>query len=157
MDNLWRDEEAGGLAGLDLLIYRSRLIGREANLVLWGGGNTSIKQTETDFRGREIRVMRIKGSGSDLESIERIDFPGVRLDDLDPLRHRGEMSDEEMEAYLAHCLVDPGSGRPSIETLLHAFIPFPHIDHTHADAILVLTNTADGKRHVEACFEGQAI
>lgn len=157
MDHLWCDEEAGGLTGVDLLIYRSRLIGREANLVLWGGGNTSIKQTETDFRGREIRVMRIKGSGSDLESIERADFPGIRLDDLDPLRHRDEMSDEEIISYLAHCLVDPGSGRPSIETLLHAFIPYPHIDHTHADAILVLTNTVDGKRHVEACFENEAI
>ncbi|HEU4401717.1 MAG TPA: class II aldolase/adducin family protein, partial [Candidatus Polarisedimenticolia bacterium] len=157
MDNLWRDNEAAGLDGLDLLVYRSRLIGRETNLVLWGGGNSSIKQTETDFRGRKVRVLRIKGSGSDLKSIEAKQFPGIRLDDLEPLRERGSMSDDEMVAYLVHCLMEPGSPRPSIETLLHGFVPHTHIDHTHADAILGLTNTADGRRHVEAVFGREAI
>ena len=157
MDNLWRDDEAAGLEGLDILVYRSRLIGRDANLVVWGGGNTSIKGTEIDFRGREVRVMRIKGSGSDLRTIERKHFPGIRLDDLEPLYDREAMSDDEMVAYLVHCLMEPGAPRPSIETLLHGFVPRPHIDHTHADAILALTNTADGRRHVEAVYGQEAI
>jgi rhamnulose-1-phosphate aldolase/alcohol dehydrogenase len=157
MDNLWRDEEAAGLEGLDLLVYRSRLIGRNPDLVVWGGGNTSLKRLETDFRGREVRVMRIKGSGSDLKSIEPRHFPGIRLDDLEPLFKREAMPDEEMVAYLVHCLMEPGSPRPSIETLLHGFLPHPHIDHTHADAILALTNTVDGRRHVVEVFGGEAI
>ncbi|MEK7798259.1 MAG: class II aldolase/adducin family protein, partial [Acidobacteriota bacterium] len=157
MQNLWRDEEAGGFSGLDLLVYRSRLIGRDSNLVVWGGGNTSSKHEETDFRGRKVRVMRIKGSGSDLKTIEAKHFPGIRLDDLEPLERREAMTDEEMVAYLVHALLEPQSPRPSIETLLHGFVPHPHIDHTHAAAILALTNTADGRRHVEAAFGQEAI
>lgn len=157
MRNLWREEETAGLEGLDLLVYRSRLIGRDTNLVVWGGGNTSIKQTETDFRGRRVRVMRIKGSGSDLKAIEPRHFPGIRLDDLEPLYERSAMSDDDMVAYLVHCLMEPASPRPSIETLLHGFVPHPHIDHTHADAILALTNTVDGRRHAEAVFGPEAI
>src|SRR5882672_9879793 len=157
MQNLWRDDEAKGLEGIDLLVYRSRLIGRDANLVVWGGGNTSIKHQETDFRGRRVRVMRIMRSGSDLKTIEAKHFPGIRLDDLEPLEKRATMSDEEMVAYLVHALMEPQSPRPSIETLLHGFVPHPHIDHTHADAILALTNTVDGRRHVEAVYGQEAI
>ena len=157
MQNLWRDEEAGGLSGLDLLVYRSRLIGRDPNLVVWGGGNTSIKHEETDFLGRRVRVMRIKGSGSDLKTIEARHFPGIRLDDLEPLEKRGTMTDEEMVAYLVHALMEPQSPRPSIETLLHGFVAHPHIDHTHADAILALTNTADGRRQVEEAYGQDAV
>jgi rhamnulose-1-phosphate aldolase/alcohol dehydrogenase len=157
MQNLWRDEEAAALSGLELLVYRSRLIGRDPNLVVWGGGNTSIKHEETDFRGRRVRVMRIKGSGSDLKTIEAKHFPGIRLDDLEPLEKRATMSDEEMVAYLVHALMEPQSPRPSIETLLHGFVPHPHIDHTHADAILALTNTADGRRQVEAVYGQDAV
>jgi rhamnulose-1-phosphate aldolase/alcohol dehydrogenase len=157
MQNLWRDDEARGLDGIDLLVYRSRLIGRDTNLVVWGGGNTSIKHHETDFRGRRMRVMRIKGSGSDLKTIETRHFPGIRLDDLEPLHQRDAMTDEEMVAYLVHCLMEPTSPRPSIETLLHGFVPHPHIDHTHADAILALTNTVDGRRHVQAAYGEEAI
>ena len=157
MQNLWRDDEARGLEDLDLLVYRSRLIGRDANLVVWGGGNTSIKHHEIDFRGRRVRVMRIKGSGSDLKTIEAQHFPGIRLDDLEPLVERDSMTDEEMVAYLVHCLMEPTSPRPSIETLLHGFVPHAHIDHTHADAILALTNTVDGRRHVEAVYGHEAI
>src|SRR5437867_9805610 len=157
MHNLWRDEEAKGLSGIDLLVYRSRLIGRDTNLVVWGGGNTSFKHQETDFRGRKVRVMRIKGSGSDLKTIRPEHFPGIRLDDLEPLGQREAMTDEEMVAYLVHCLMEPGSPRPSIETLLHGFAPHTHIDHTHADAILALTNTGDGRRHVEAVYGQEAV
>jgi len=157
MKNLWSEKEAKGLTGIDLLVYRSRLIGQEPALVLWGGGNTSLKHEEADFRGRSVAVMRIKGSGSDLRTIQRDRFPGVRVDDLLPLLERNDMSDEEMVSYLSHCLLEPGSPRPSIETLLHGFVPHPHVDHTHADAVLTLTNTTDGKRHVEAVFGKEAI
>ena len=140
MQNRWSDNETVGMGDLDLLVYQSRLIGADDRLVLWGGGNTSIKLEEPDFRGQPTRVMRIKGSGSDMKSIERHHFPGVRLDDVLPLFERGEMSDEEMVRYLGLCLTEPDAPRPSIETLLHAFLPHTSVAHSHADAILSLTN-----------------
>ena len=140
MQSRWNDAEAAALEGLDLLVYASRLVGAESSLVIWGGGNTSVKVTERDHRGREIPVLRVKGSGSDLKSIQRKDFPGVRMDDIRALLDRQDMGDEEMVAYLAHALQDPGGVRPSIETLLHGFVDAPAVVHTHADAIVSLTN-----------------
>src|SRR5262249_3935355 len=98
------------------------------------------KTRERDHRGREIPVLRVKGSGSDLKSVQRKDFPGVRMDDITALLERTEMSDEEMVSYLAHALQEPGGVRPSIETLLHGFLSAPAIVHTHADAVVSLTN-----------------
>jgi rhamnulose-1-phosphate aldolase/alcohol dehydrogenase len=140
MRSRWNEAEAAALEGVDLLVYASRLIGAETSLVVWGGGNTSIKVTERDHRGREIPVLRVKGSGSDLKSIQRKDFPGVRMDDIRALLERQDMGDEEMVAYLAHGLMDPGGVRPSIETLLHGFVDAYAVVHTHADAIVSLTN-----------------
>src|SRR5262247_1275398 len=119
MRSRWDDAEAGPLSELDLLVYASRLVGAETSLVVWGGGNTSIKTRERDHRGREIPVLRVKGSGSDLKSVQRKDFPGVRMDDIAALLDRDAMTDEEMVSYLAHALQEPGGVRPSIETLLH--------------------------------------
>src|SRR5688500_7582574 len=140
MDNRWSDAEARTLDDLDLLVYSSRLVGVDDTLVVWGGGNTSIKRPEADFRGRPVDVLRVKGSGSDLKSIRRTDFPGVRMDDVRALLEREEMSDEEMVAYLRQTLMEPDSPRPSIETLLHAWIPDASVAHSHADAILMLSN-----------------
>jgi rhamnulose-1-phosphate aldolase/alcohol dehydrogenase len=140
MRSRWNDAEAGALQGVDLLVYASRLVGAESSLVVWGGGNTSVKVTERDHRGREIPVLRVKGSGSDLKSIQRKDFPGVRMDDIRALLDRQDMGDEEMVAYLAHGLMEPGGVRPSIETLLHGFVDAYAVVHTHADAIVSLTN-----------------
>jgi rhamnulose-1-phosphate aldolase/alcohol dehydrogenase len=140
MNSRWDDASAATLEGLDLLVYASRLIGAESSLVVWGGGNTSIKQTERDHRGRECRVLRVKGSGSDLKSIQKKDFPGVRMDDIEALLPRQDMGDAEMVDYLRFALQDPGGSRPSIETLLHGFLPAPAVIHTHADAIVSLTN-----------------
>ena len=140
MNSRWDDATAVSLWGLDLLVYASRLIGAESSLVVWGGGNTSIKQTERDHRGRECRVLRVKGSGSDLKSIQKKDFPGVRMDDIEALLPREDMGDAEMVDYLRFALQDPGGARPSIETLLHGFLPAPAVIHTHADAIVSLTN-----------------
>jgi rhamnulose-1-phosphate aldolase/alcohol dehydrogenase len=152
MHSRWNDEAARGLDPLDLLVYVSRLVGAETSLAIWGGGNTSLKLTEGDLRGRPIRVLRVKGSGSDLKSIARKDFPGVRLDDVLPLAERDEMGDQEMVDYLARCLQEPGSPRPSIETLLHGFLPFEAVIHTHADAIVALTNTDRGPEVVRELF-----
>jgi len=140
MDSRWSDGDAQGLTDLDLIVYASRLIGAETSLVVWGGGNTSVKRDERDHRGRPVRVLRVKGSGSDLKSIQKKDFPGVRMDDVLALLERADMGDQEMVDYLAHTLQEPSSPRPSIETLLHGFLPAEAVIHTHADAVVSLTN-----------------
>ncbi|HUJ15421.1 MAG TPA: bifunctional rhamnulose-1-phosphate aldolase/short-chain dehydrogenase [Thermoanaerobaculia bacterium] len=137
---------------VDQLIEQSRRVGADESLVLWGGGNNSMKTTASDLLGRPIEVMLIKSSGSDMKSIAPKQFPAVRLDYIAPLRQREEMTDDEMVGYLARCLVDPGGSRPSIETLLHAFLPVPAVLHTHADAILALTNTRGRETTVRKCF-----
>lgn len=142
MKSRWKDSEAKGKNRLELLVYRSRLIGGEAALCLWGGGNTSTKLEEVDFRGRLREALRVKGSGSDLKEAEPYDFSPLAIEDLRLALQRKQMSDEEMVVYLEKCLLDPKAPRPSIETLLHAFIPESDIDHTHADAILALTDTS---------------
>src|SRR5919201_740713 len=152
MKSRWNDAEAGTLEGLDLLVYASRLIGAETSLVVWGGGNTSIKSVERDHRDREIPVLRVKGSGSDLKSIQRKDFPGVRMDDILGLLDRQDMGDQEMVDYLAHSLVDLGGARPSIETLLHGFVGAHAVVHTHADAIVSLTNNDRARDVVDGVY-----
>jgi rhamnulose-1-phosphate aldolase/alcohol dehydrogenase len=156
MRSRWNDAEVSGLDTLDLLVYASRLIGAETSLVVWGGGNTSIKTAERDHRGREIGVLRVKGSGSDLKSVQRRDFPGVRMDDILALLARDDMGDAEMVAYLARGLVEPGGARPSIETLLHGFLDAPAVVHTHADAIVSLTNN-DRPREVLSGVYGKDV
>jgi rhamnulose-1-phosphate aldolase/alcohol dehydrogenase len=140
MNSRWDDAAARDLSDLDLLVYASRLIGAETSLVVWGGGNTSVKRVECDHRGREVRVLRVKGSGSDLKSIQRKDFPGVLMDDILSLLDHDQMEDQAMVDYFAHALLDPASPRPSIETPLHGFLPATAVIHTHADAIVSLTN-----------------
>src|SRR5207237_7984769 len=152
MRSRWNDAEARGLEGLDLLVYASRLIGAETSLVIWGGGNTSIKTVERDHRGREIPVLRVKGSGSDLKAVQRKDFPGVRLEDILALLEREDMGDQEMVSYLAHGLMDPAGTRPSIETLLHGFLPAQAVIHTHADAIVSLTNNDRPRETLESVY-----
>jgi len=137
---------------VEQLVEQSRLVGADESLVLWGGGNNSVKTSASDLLGRTIEVMLIKSSGSDMKSIVPKQFPAVRLDYIAPLRDRQEMSDEEMVDYLARCLLDPGGPRPSIETLLHAFLPVPAVLHTHADAILAITNTRGREKTVRECF-----
>ncbi|NOU97143.1 bifunctional aldolase/short-chain dehydrogenase [Paenibacillus sp. LMG 31456] len=144
--NLWDNSKASQLTGgLDELVYRSNLLGTDRSVANWGGGNTSTKTTITDFRGRSIEVMYVKGSGSDLATMKAGNFTGLNLEDIRPLFERETMSDEEMVAYLGHCMVDSKHPRASIETLLHAFLPFKHVDHTHPDAIISLCCADNGK------------
>ncbi len=142
----WSNEEASKQqAGVDQLVYRSNLIGSDRSVCNWGGGNTSLKTVEKDFRGRDVEVMWVKGSGSDLATMKAQHFTGLRLEDIKPLIERDEMPDEEMVAYLSHCMMDSKHPRASIETLLHAFLPYPHVDHTHPDAIISLCCADNGK------------
>lgn len=145
--NLWNTEQAQNAhSALEELVYRSNLLGTDRAIANWGGGNTSVKTVETDFRGREIEVLWVKGSGSDLATMKARHFTALNLEDIRPLLEREAMSDEDMVAYLSHCMLDNKHPRASIETLLHAFLPFTHIDHTHPDAIISLCCTEGGRQ-----------
>jgi rhamnulose-1-phosphate aldolase/alcohol dehydrogenase len=140
-----------------LLVYRSNLLGSDRSLANWGGGNTSAKGQAVDHRGRTVEVMWVKGSGSDLASAGPGDFVALRLEDLRELEARESMEDEELVEYLGHCVLHPGSPRPSIETMMHAFLPFAHVDHTHPDAILALATAADGEDWARRVFGERVI
>lgn len=151
--SLWQEEQAAKLAqGLDELVYRSNLIGTDRAVCNWGGGNTSMKTTVKDFRGRDVEVMWVKGSGSDLATMKAHNFTGLNLDDIRPLLEKAEMPDEEMVEYLSNCMIDSKHPRASIETLLHAFLPFKHVDHTHPDAIISLCCADNGKQIAEEIY-----
>lgn len=148
--NLWNENDARQNSALDGLVYRSNLLGQDRSVVNIYGGNTSAKLPDTDHLGREVTVLWVKGSGSDVATITEGGFAGLRLDEITPLMARDEMSDEEMVAYLSHCTHAQGRPRQSIETLLHAFTPARHVDHTHPDAVISLA-CAEGGR--ELCQE----
>jgi rhamnulose-1-phosphate aldolase/alcohol dehydrogenase len=154
--NLWNEKDARGLSGLDLLVYRSNLLGADRSVCNIFGGNTGSKTLEKDFRGRDARVLWVKGSGSDLATMKRKDFCGLRMDDIEPLFERDDMSDEDMVAYLTMCQVAPNLPRQSIETLLHAFIPAAHTDHTHPDAIISLACSVKGQAWMHKIFGDRA-
>lgn len=140
------------MSPLGQLVYRSNLLGEDRAIVNWRGGNTSSKLPGTDVAGRPIVVLWVKGTGSDLLTIREDGFVPLRLDDLLLLEQRETMSDEEMVDYLMRCVLKPGAPRPSIETLLHAFIPYPHVDHTHPDPVLAFCNTDEGERLTREAF-----
>ncbi len=148
MQNLWNESDASSLTPIEQLTYMSRLIGADTSLVVWGGGNTSLKLWEEDFRGRATYVLRVKGSGSDLKTIERKHFTGIRMDDAIAVESREDMTDDEMVAYLALCQTSHTDPRGSIETLLHAFLPATAVAHSHADAIVALCNNTRGAEAV---------
>lgn len=153
VQSLWEQSKAQQAQNtLDELVYRSNLIGSDRRVCNWGGGNTSSKTTIQDFRGKDIEVLYVKGSGSDLATMKSGNFTGLRMEDIRPLFERDSMSDEEMVAYLGHCMVDAKHPRASIETLLHAFLPFRHVDHTHPDAIISLCCAHNGKELAREIF-----
>ena len=137
---------------LEQVLLASHLLGSDRAVANFGGGNTSAKGTARDHVGREIEVMWVKGSGSDLATMGRGDFTPLRLDEMLAVFERDEMSDEDMVGHLARCQLEPAAPRSSIETLLHAFVPAPHVHHTHPDGINVLACARDGERLVAECF-----
>ena len=146
MKSTWEDRTFSD--EIDERVYSSRLLGKDPNLVLHGGGNTSVKRVEKDHAGREISVLRVKGSGSDLATIEPRGFTGLRMDDLLPAGKIEAMTDEQMVDYLKKSMVNPSEPSPSVESFLHAFIPYKFVDHSHSDAILSLTNTDLGEEKI---------
>ncbi|MHC4839103.1 MAG: class II aldolase/adducin family protein [Planctomycetota bacterium] len=126
-------------------VRTSRELGADASLVLHGGGNTSAKGEVVDLLGRRRAVICVKGSGWDLATIEAPGLPALDLEALRELRALDELSDEDMVRELRRCLLDPASPTPSVETLLHAFLPHRFIDHSHADAVLALSNREGGE------------
>ncbi len=144
-DNLWNAQEAAARPELDGLVYRSNLLGRDRAVVNIYGGNTSAKLTLVDHLGRPTRVLAVKASGSDVLTITAPQFALLRLDEIEPLFERESMSDEEMTDYLSRTAFEPGRPRQSIETLLHAFTPADHVDHTHPDAVISIACAPDGE------------
>ena len=138
-----------------LRVYTSRLLGGDPSLVLHGGGNTSVKTTARDLVGEEAEVLCVKGSGWDMAAIEPAGLPAVRLGPLRTLRRRDALSDEDMVRVQRANLIDPGAPNPSVETLLHAFLPHKFIDHTHAIAVLSLADQPDAAERCADLYSGR--
>jgi rhamnose utilization protein RhaD (predicted bifunctional aldolase and dehydrogenase)/NAD(P)-dependent dehydrogenase (short-subunit alcohol dehydrogenase family) len=165
MKSGWVDRDAdaivahGGKAGIDrdlaLRIYTTRLLGRDRELVLHGGGNTSLKTHATDRFGEQVEVLRIKASGADMAEIEPENLPAVRLDALRRLRGLEALGDDELVAIERANLVDPAAPNPSVEIMLHAFLPHKFIDHTHATAVLSVIDQPDAEKKCTDVFGGR--
>ncbi|WP_425417470.1 bifunctional aldolase/short-chain dehydrogenase [Oricola indica] len=164
--NLWNDEKASQFTAaasdtpadqaLALRVYSSRLIGSDPDLVMHGGGNTSVKVTRRNIHGDEIRVLHVKGSGWDLDTIEAPGLPGVAMDPLMRLRTLDSLSDEDMVNIQRSNLLDSSAPNPSVETLLHAYLPHTFVDHTHATAFLALANLPEAKDAIREIFGEKA-
>ena len=137
---------------LALRVYTTRLLGQNPKLVLHGGGNTSVKTRMTDLNGEEVDVLCVKGSGWDMGTIEPAGLPAVRLEPLKKLRRRNALSDEDMVRVQRANLLDPSAPNPSVETLLHAFLPHAFVDHTHSTAVLSLTDQPEGEKLCEEVY-----
>jgi rhamnose utilization protein RhaD (predicted bifunctional aldolase and dehydrogenase)/NAD(P)-dependent dehydrogenase (short-subunit alcohol dehydrogenase family) len=140
---------------LALRVYSTRLLGREPRLVLHGGGNTSVKTALPDLLGEEVQVLCVKGSGADMASIEPAGLPAVRLERLRKLRARRALSDEDLVRLQRESLLEPAAPNPSVEILLHAFLPHKFVDHTHANAILSLVDQPDGEAICTELYDGR--
>ena len=137
--------ELGHSKDMALRVYTTRLLGRNRELVLHGGGNTSVKTSIKDIDGKNYDVLCVKGSGWDMAEIEPEGLPAVKLNPLLELKNKKYLSDEDMVAYQKRNLINIKSPNPSVETFLHAFLPFKFVDHTHSDAIMDVTNRSNGK------------
>ena len=161
----WSDAAAERLARLHadrgvgrdlaLRVYTSRLLGQDPKLVLHGGGNTSVKTVVEDLLGEPAEVLCVKGSGWDMAAIEPAGLPAVRLAPLRKLRARDSLSDEEMVRVQRANLIDPNAPNPSVETLLHAFLPHKYVDHTHSSAVLSLADQPDAAERCADLYGGR--
>jgi rhamnose utilization protein RhaD (predicted bifunctional aldolase and dehydrogenase)/NAD(P)-dependent dehydrogenase (short-subunit alcohol dehydrogenase family) len=157
MQSLWNEDEAAKCRNdLELRVYSSRLLGRDKSLVLHGGGNTSVKIVQKNLFGEDESVLCIKGSGWDLETIEAAGFAPVQLDHLLRLAQLDALTDTQMVGELTTHLLNSSAPAPSVETILHACLPYKFVDHTHADAVLGITDTADGERRIREIY-GDAV
>lgn len=159
MKSLWNAAEAAKLKGdlLRLRVYTSQLLGREADLVLHGGGNTSVKISERNLFGEEEELLYVKGSGWDLATIQREGFAPVRMKVLLQMARLNQLSDGDMVKHQRAAMADPYAPTPSVEAILHAIIPFRFVDHTHADAVVTISNTPDGDRMIEEIYGDEVL
>jgi rhamnose utilization protein RhaD (predicted bifunctional aldolase and dehydrogenase)/NAD(P)-dependent dehydrogenase (short-subunit alcohol dehydrogenase family) len=166
MQSRWRDGDAEALVlryartgvsrDLALRVYTSRLLGQDPELVLHGGGNTSVKTRMHDMLGEDVEVLCVKGSGSDMARIDPAGLPAVRLEPLRALlRSRDALSDQDMVSFQRVNLLDPMAPNPSVETLLHALVPHKYVDHTHSTAILSLVDQPDGEAICADVYNGR--
>jgi rhamnulose-1-phosphate aldolase/alcohol dehydrogenase len=156
---LWDDEKAAALAGdeVALLIYRSNLLGADLRLTNYGGGNTSCKVTDKDpLTGQQVEVMWIKGSGGDIGTLKKSGLAALYVDRLRSLKnvYRGIEHEDEMVELFNHSIFDLASKAPSIDTPLHGFLPFKHIDHLHPDAAIAIAAAKDGEKITKELFGG---
>jgi len=154
---LWDDAQAASMAGdeVALLVYRSNLLGADLRLTNYGGGNTSCKAMAKDpLTGLDTYVMWVKGSGGDFGTMKRNGFAALYVDRLNALksRYRGLEHEDEMVELFNHCIYDLASKAPSIDTPLHGFLPFKHIDHLHPDAAIAIAAAKDGKKITQELF-----
>ncbi|MBI3772627.1 MAG: bifunctional aldolase/short-chain dehydrogenase [Gammaproteobacteria bacterium] len=153
MKSLWNDQEASQYQGdLALRVYTSRLLGRDKSLVLHGGGNTSVKITEKNILGQDEALLYVKGSGWDLETIDAPGFAPVRMNHLLALAKLERLSDPQMVNELRTHMTNANAPTPSVEAILHAILPYKFVDHTHADAVVTVTNTPDGLKHIKQIY-----
>ncbi|WP_200975547.1 bifunctional aldolase/short-chain dehydrogenase [Echinicola sp. 20G] len=157
---LWDDQKAQELEGdeVALLIYRSNILGADLRITNYGGGNTSCKTMETDpLTKKETEVMWVKGSGGDIGTLKKSGLAGLYVEKLHALKnvYRGLEFEDEMVGLFNHCIYDLDSKAPSIDTPLHAFLPFKHIDHLHPDAAIAIAAAKDGEKITQELFEGQ--
>jgi rhamnulose-1-phosphate aldolase/alcohol dehydrogenase len=156
---LWDDAKAAQITNeVDLFIYRSNLLGADLRLTNYGGGNTSVKITDQDpLTGKDVQVMWIKGSGGDIGTLKKSGCAALYMDRLLALEnvYEGIETEDKMVALFNHCIFDLDSKAPSIDTPLHGFLPFKHIDHLHPDAAIAIAAAKDGERITETLFNGE--
>ena len=154
MNSLWNDKEAKkcGRDKLKMRVYTSRLLGQEEDLVLHGGGNTSVKIRKKNIFGETEEILYVKGSGWDLATIEGPGFAPVKLDALKQLAELDTLSDMDMVKYQRMAMIDPSAPNPSVEAILHGIIPYTFVDHTHADSVVVITNSPNGRERIEEIY-----
>ena len=160
VDYLWDNKKGDLFVGkeIDLLIYRSNLLGNDLRITNYGGGNTSVKTIEVDpLTGEQVEVLWIKGSGGDLGTLTRKGLAGLYLNRLHSLkkRYKGIQQEDAMVELYNHCIFDLNSKAPSIDTPLHAFIPFKHVDHLHPDAIIAIGAAKEGERITKELYGGK--
>jgi len=154
MKSLWEDDEVKQFNDdlLKLRAYSSRLLGKDEDLVLHGGGNTSVKIVEKDLFGQEEEILYVKGSGLNLATINESGFAPVRMNVLLSMAKLEHLSDSEMVKNQRAAMTDPGAPNPSVEAILHAIIPFTFVDHTHADAVVTIANTNNGQKRIQEIY-----
>ena len=159
MKSLWNEKDVKGWEHdpLQLRVYTSRLLGQSPELVLHGGGNTSVKLEMNNFFGDAEKVLYVKGSGWDLRTIEAEGFAPVRLETLQRMASLAQLSDSDMVTQQRAAMLDPKAPNPSVEAILHAILPFRYVDHTHADAVVTITNNRQAAEYIQNIYGNRVL